>query len=137
MAELSNATTISAGVSLFNPARVFTKSVTVAPKAPETGTASPVAVVKGTLAVADGKGKYTPIATSENLTTAVPANRVVVLVEDGTAAAAGTTFKAIVSGQVYINGLVAAGYDLTKVPEWVLDIVGGISNITFADEEEA
>lgn len=138
MPELNPANTLTfkKSVKLFDPARIFSRDVVVAPATPGSGSAVDTPVSVGMLLVSDGAGKYNPIAFDTDISAAVPTGRVAVLVEDGTAAVAGTTLRAIVSGRVFIAGLVNAGYDKEKIPVWALEEIGGRSNITFVDEEE-
>lgn len=96
---------------------------------------SATTIKKGTILLSDGAGKYSPMTTVtvEGVTTVVAiALEEVALTKGGTA-----TIKAIKSGVIGIEPLYeAAGYTTTSAPDYVLDIVGGKSNLVFVHVKE-
>mgnify|MGYP004598128267 CR=1 FL=1 len=97
------------------------------------------AIKEGTILLSDGAGTYSPIAVSTDLTATAtkPAKRVAVCVEDTTVGETAKDVKAIVAGEVFIEALYeAVGYTATKAPAWILNEVGGLSNIAFLHVKE-
>lgn len=93
-------------------------------------------VTKGMLLLSGGAGKYT--VASGTLALANISNRVAIALEDVTAASAGdVTIKAVKSGVVRIEEFYAAsGFTSTTAPDYVLDEIGGKSNIIFVHAKE-
>lgn len=96
-------------------------------------------IKEGTILLSDGAGSYSPILTSTDLTASStkPAKRVAVALESATISTTAQPIKAIVAGEVFIEPLYeAGGYNATKAPDWILNEVGGLSNIAFLHVKE-
>ncbi len=104
-------------------------------------TSADVAVKRGMLLLSDGAGKYTLATTPIALATGTNKDRrIAIALEDATVAkASGTaTIKAVKAGVVFIEELYKeAGYSSVSAPDYVLDELGGLSNIAFVHVKEA
>ncbi len=124
---------ITREISFWNPTTGYSDEVTV--KA-ASGT---VAVKKGTLLLSNGEGAYSVVDKTTDLTASAskPSKRVAVAIEEATATTTGVTVKAVVAGVVSIEALYELGtLDSTKAPGWILNEVGGLSNIAFVHVKE-
>lgn len=124
---------ITREISFWNPTTGYSDEVTV--KA-ASGT---VAVKKGTLLLSNGDGTYGAVDKTTDLTASVtkPSKRVAVAIEEATANTTGVAVKAVVAGVVSIEALYDLGtLDSTNAPGWILNEVGGLSNIAFVHVKE-
>lgn len=96
-------------------------------------------IKEGTILLSSGTGTYAPIAVETDLTATAtkPSKRVAIAIEPITASTTAQDVKAIVAGEVFIEPLYeAGGYNATKAPDWILNEVGGLSNIAFLHVKE-
>lgn len=98
--------------------------------------ATATTIKKGTILLSDGAGKYSPVATPISATTVT--ERIAIALETVALAKGGTaTIKAVKAGVIGIEPLYeAAGYTETTAPDYVLDTIGGKSNLVFVHVKE-
>lgn len=127
MAEITRKT------SFWDPATGYSDDVVVN----NSSTSAAVTVKRGMLLLSDGAGKYS-LASGTLAITRGTSNRIAIALEDVEVAKSGTaTIKAVKSGVVSIEALYeAGGYTSATAPDYVLDELGGISNITFVHVKE-
>lgn len=124
---------ITREISFWNPTTGYSDEVTVKTSS---GT---VAVKKGTLLLSNGDGTYGVVDKTTDLTASAtkPSKRVAVAIEEATATTTGVAVKAVVAGVVSIEALYDLGtLDSAKAPDWILNEVGGLSNIAFVHVKE-
>lgn len=124
---------ITREISFWNPTTGYSDEVTVKTSS---GT---VAVKKGTLLLSNGDGTYGVVGKTTDLTASAtkPSKRVAVAIEEATATTTGVAVKAVVAGVVSIEALYDLGtLDSANAPGWILNEVGGLSNIAFVHVKE-
>ena len=122
-------TIIKTGVKLYNPAKVYSKNVKVT-------AAADLDLVVGQVIFYDATAKgYKAAAVSTSYATTLPSSRCVIALEATKVGTTAKDVKCIYAGEVYTAGVREAGHTEALLPDVALDLAGGVSGITFVNEE--